>query len=458
MRALIFSLLAIRLSAASFYVATNGLDSNSGTIGSPYLTISKGLASAQAGDTVFIGQGDYRVGVDSVRNGTLLNPITLDGQGISSFWYWRNQHSYQKVINCMMVTTNGPLPNGLCHLSYNTATATGCIVSNCVINGGYVTNGEAVLGCAGVLMNATSTNNMFVNNVISNLYGATCVTLTGYGNIVRSNRILNTFDVDCLRFFEGVSNRFDGNVFSNEVQVTGNFHGDCFQCFASSSGSPATTDWLFISGNTFIDSAVQIGNMEEHNTTGGPTNIYTNIFIFNNQFVRTSSDYGSSVPNIMFANNTFVECGWNKTGFMLLNNGTDTKGAADRTKVFNNAFVRCKQGTNDPLAGWYSFASPSQSSNCEADYNYAIGYTNSPKSMSEPHGKTNGSPGFVNDPGGDYRLTQGSQLASGGTNLSSIFTTDFSGHTRAAWGIGAFEFMESNLNISTLNVRTIQAP
>jgi hypothetical protein len=45
--------------AADYYVATTGSDSNPGTQASPFATLTKGISSAGAGDTVYIGGGTY---------------------------------------------------------------------------------------------------------------------------------------------------------------------------------------------------------------------------------------------------------------------------------------------------------------------------------------------------------------------------------------------------------------
>ena len=45
--------------ATNYYVATNGSDSNSGTINNPWRNISKAVSVLQAGDTVFIRAGTY---------------------------------------------------------------------------------------------------------------------------------------------------------------------------------------------------------------------------------------------------------------------------------------------------------------------------------------------------------------------------------------------------------------
>ena len=64
--------------ATSYFVATNGLDSNSGTsIASPFLTISKAAGVVNPGDIVSIRGGTYRETVTFSRSGTAASQITF---------------------------------------------------------------------------------------------------------------------------------------------------------------------------------------------------------------------------------------------------------------------------------------------------------------------------------------------------------------------------------------------
>src|SRR5881628_2155607 len=72
--------------AATYYVATNGSDSNSGTQSAPFRHLSKGAAAAQQpGDTVIVMDGAYdnegqvypNYVVTLYYSGTSENPITF---------------------------------------------------------------------------------------------------------------------------------------------------------------------------------------------------------------------------------------------------------------------------------------------------------------------------------------------------------------------------------------------
>ena len=65
------------LNASQFYVATNGNDSNPGTIDRPWLTIQKAASTAQAGTTVNIRGGTYHESVSFANSGTQSSPITF---------------------------------------------------------------------------------------------------------------------------------------------------------------------------------------------------------------------------------------------------------------------------------------------------------------------------------------------------------------------------------------------
>jgi hypothetical protein len=64
--------------AATYYVATDGSDSNSGTsLDSPFRTIQHAVNRAVAGDTVLVRGGTYREDVEMTTGGTADQPINI---------------------------------------------------------------------------------------------------------------------------------------------------------------------------------------------------------------------------------------------------------------------------------------------------------------------------------------------------------------------------------------------
>src|SRR3989344_1227294 len=63
-------------SAATYYVATNGTDSNPGTLSLPFRTIQKGVNVAAAGDTIQVRSGTYSPIMIS-KSGAINQPIVL---------------------------------------------------------------------------------------------------------------------------------------------------------------------------------------------------------------------------------------------------------------------------------------------------------------------------------------------------------------------------------------------
>src|SRR4029079_19805287 len=64
--------------AITYYVATDGSDSNSGTSTSaPFRTIQRAMNFVAPGDNVQIRGGTYREQVESTRGGTAAAPVTV---------------------------------------------------------------------------------------------------------------------------------------------------------------------------------------------------------------------------------------------------------------------------------------------------------------------------------------------------------------------------------------------
>jgi Concanavalin A-like lectin/glucanases superfamily/Right handed beta helix region len=94
-------------SAATYYVATNGNDSNPGTSAAPFQTLQKAANTAVAGDTVIVQNGTYGH-VNSVtggdNSGTSASPVVLYNSGNSSAPItFKAANKWGAVLDCEMI-------------------------------------------------------------------------------------------------------------------------------------------------------------------------------------------------------------------------------------------------------------------------------------------------------------------------------------------------------------------
>ena len=61
----------------AFYVATNGLDSNSGSLSAPWRTVQHALSTLSPGQIAYVRSGTYSQNLLMTRSGTLTAPITI---------------------------------------------------------------------------------------------------------------------------------------------------------------------------------------------------------------------------------------------------------------------------------------------------------------------------------------------------------------------------------------------
>src|SRR2546423_11523661 len=88
----LFLLLSSPLFAATYYVATSGSDTNTGTIASPFATMQRAQAAASAGDIVYIRGGTY-VMSEAQISGTsgiykYVTNLTKNGSSGARINYW----------------------------------------------------------------------------------------------------------------------------------------------------------------------------------------------------------------------------------------------------------------------------------------------------------------------------------------------------------------------------------
>src|SRR5664280_1354244 len=162
------------LSGATYYVAPNGSDSNTGTLASPFFTLNKAWTLVAAGDIIYMRGGTYHYGTTmnslSGKSGTSGNTIkvwaypgefpvidyagvNLTGQKIAlrlnniSYVYFKGF----RIANMAQENTSNAWPNyGI--ILYND-------VSNCIFEQIEVDH----IGGWGTVIGDRSSNNTFIN-------------------------------------------------------------------------------------------------------------------------------------------------------------------------------------------------------------------------------------------------------------------------------------------------------
>src|SRR5688500_14022654 len=76
-----FETLESRVLLSTYYVSTQGDDTNAGSLDHPFRTIRRAADFASPGDTVLIRGGTYRETVRPARSGTSSEPIVFKPYG-----------------------------------------------------------------------------------------------------------------------------------------------------------------------------------------------------------------------------------------------------------------------------------------------------------------------------------------------------------------------------------------
>ena len=148
---LLFTLSLFYAHAINYYVASNGLDTNNGTLSLPFLSIQHGSNQLNPGDTLFVREGTYFEKIYLNTSGTIGSPITItnyqneeaiiDGTGITG-------NDILTISNKSYVTIKGLVfqnnyisgAKGI----YILNEGTGILISNCTLrNIGWTTDPDA---------------------------------------------------------------------------------------------------------------------------------------------------------------------------------------------------------------------------------------------------------------------------------------------------------------------------
>ena len=267
--ALALALLASAARAATYYVATNGSNSNPGSSAAPFATVQAGVNAAHAGDTIIVDDSTYGCpgGQDSMA-------ITINSAGTSSAWITlRAANSGKAVLDGQLV----------CH----SVIAVGGSAAYWIIKGFDIRNGR----WGGIWSNSGGGHNMLIQgNVIHNIGNRYETASTGIVGIYADT---------------GASNfKVDGNTF-HDVGRTGVLTGTHDHSIYTHAGGMIITNNLFfnILNGWHIQTAAGFQGTIANNTFYGPDpwpgsvgqvmlwDVNSNVIIRNNIFYNANG-YG----------------------------------------------------------------------------------------------------------------------------------------------------------------------
>jgi len=437
-RLFFFALIALtsQLPAATYFVRTDGNNACNGAVDAPgssgncaKRTIQAGINLAFAGDTVIVHAGSYAETLTSRNNGSSDSLITFKaytGEVVST-----NRIDIPNnyiVLDGFTITQSGGFTAAGIHITGNHEQIRNNIIrGNCntCIGGEGACTGLSDYGTGGNLISNNTWDGL--TNGAGTAFGQAIYTeATTSGDQITHNIIK---DVNTPgRLFELYGTNHD--IAHNEVRhVTDagctSVHTDLFQCFSTASKN------MVIEDNYFHDLQSQYVMLADNGSPAGTESYWT---FRNNIFANINHAGFIKAQHIVFYNNTFFNVGpgpgtnplvWStdieghgEYGAFINNilvTTSDQGIASDGTTIANNYFGTLSYGSyNAPSGAPYVDGGNPQ---------FAAAYTNCVSNSC------------------NFHIGSSSVVKAQGQDLSTLFTTDYEGTTRAGtWDLGAYEY------------------
>lgn len=384
---------AQELSAKTVYTATNGNDSGSGAITSPYRTIVKCLSVMTAGDECIIRGGTY----SEVFSGVYGAPGTPIGNSFSNAITIK-AYPGERVT---WTYTGGDAIFGLATDSYPTHRSFYYILEDLVFDGAGRT--QFVIG--GLNADYVRFKNVEVKNAIS------VGMLVGESNFSEYLNVQSHDNGSHGIYIQGANNLVDG----------GSYHNNCkYGVHVYLSGGSAVDRNVIRNTRIFQNGLTDgvgcggvSGGIGGLILTSGTDNIaYNNLIYGNHGYGASISESGGSSSNKLYNNALY-----GNTSAILVGSG------ASSAEVKNNiVYSNWDNGVRD--LGYRS--------------SVISNYTSNPQ--------------FIDEAGADFRVRSSSATINAGVDLSATFTNDMMGTPRplgGAFDIGPYEYVGSSASSLT---------
>lgn len=411
--------------AVTYYVATTGSDSNPGTVGSPFLTISKGASVTAPGDTVYIRGGIYtgtanRIASDAytVPSGTSTGWGTTDAGAITIKGYPGETATIRH-------------PNGTNGIKLVDGSPHYLIIQDLTLDGSLSTSVDE-----GVYI-ANNSHHIRLQRITAAHYWSGAMQFSAF-------RVAASYDYTFATFIE----LLDSDISDAGLDTSDTGHGgpglNNGYCLY------ALVDYLTIRNTACHDNPGSIG----FNIYGDNVVMERNRVYHNGRVRAGSSKAGINICSAAYGDPAGVGGGpalpctnWIFRNNLVYDNdgpGVQIYTGATGVKVYGNSIygnsgygVLGQYYSSGPIIRNNIIYSNSSGSICD------LGFTGSCTGGTATQGNNlTTNPGFTNPGVGDFTITSSSPAFDAGANLSPDLTDDFVGTARpvaAAYDIGAYE-------------------
>jgi len=378
----------------TYYVATNGSDSNPGTLGSPFRTIAKGVSVLRGGDTLYIRGGIYAEALLWPTGGTQGAPTTIS--------------RYQSEI----VTIRPPSDNGLIK-NGQTSTQAWIIFDGLVVDGANA--GTGFVNGFSICCHETGPSHItFQNGEIKNFYGNGAEIFAEFITIRNTKIHDNALNGDYGPPHGLYISCHDGCLFEHNEVYNNGFYG--FH--------------VYDSGQSNVTNNIIRYNSVHHNGLKGSTPISPG-GVHNAGILVSSGSNNQVYSNLVYANGTGPDS--------IYAGGIQVAYGCDNCAVYNNT-VYGNNGVGIQI--WNSSGVLVRNNITTNNVYTAIDNQGSGTVMSN---NMTTDPKFIDSLSSNFHLQSGSAAIDSGFNLlSSGVSADLSGVSRpqgAGFDIGAYEYV-----------------
>lgn len=320
----------------AIYVATDGNDSNNGTIDSPYATVYKAISKANAGQTIYVRGGTYNQNIVITKSGTENNYITI-----------RNYPNEKPVFDHTNYATDGGAIIEFSKVNYIHIQGIKLCNKNLKSNSGY---GILMRQGNHIIIKDVEISNINVPDPTSSKVGANAIILYGNNASVPISNVLidGCYVHDCQTGWnEAVTvngNSEYVNVINNKIENIGNIGLDFAGHFNACKDSSLDQARYCVAVGNIVSKCVS-PNATSYGlyNDGGRDNTFDRNIVYEcSGGIEIGSEEGAKysdypVKNIVVKNNLV----YNNTqaGLSVGGYDNDATGIVYNTKIYNNTLV-----------------------------------------------------------------------------------------------------------------------